>query len=99
MDGTSSWDEIMIARNLPKNNHARNAIAADADTYVMTKLISMYNEYMKYSGLAVYKNAHMVPIIPMAVPILNAHANILLIKLYNKDKRLWNKIKTQWKYS
>ena len=83
----------MLARNLPKNNHERTAIAADADTYVMKKLISMYTEYMKYSGLAVYKNAHMVPIIPMAVPILNAHANILLIKLNNIIKIRGNGIR------
>jgi hypothetical protein len=32
MTGTSSWDEIMLARNLPKRSQERTAMVADADT-------------------------------------------------------------------
>ena len=75
MAGTSSWDAIMPTRNLPKKSHERTPIAADADIYVMTKLIARYNDFMNTSGLAVYNSAHTVPMAPNVVPMLIAHAN------------------------
>ena len=75
MAGTSSWDAIMLTRNLPKKSHERTPIAADADIYVMTKLTTRYNDIMNTSGLAVYNRAHTVPMAPNVVPILIAHAN------------------------
>ena len=72
MAGTSSWDAIMLTRNLPKKSHERTPIAADADIYVMTKLTTKYSDFMNTSGLAVYNSAHMAPNV---VPILIAHAN------------------------
>jgi hypothetical protein len=75
MAGTSSWDAIMLTRNLPKKSHERTPIAADADIYVMTKLTTQYNDIMNTSGLAVYNSAHTVPMAPNVEPILIAHAN------------------------
>ena len=75
MAGTSSWDAIILTRNRPKKSHERTPIAADADIYVMTKLTTRYNDFMKTSGLAVYNSAHTVPMAPNVVPMLIAHAN------------------------
>lgn len=74
MAGTSSWDAIIPARNLPRRMKERTPMLAAVDTYETKKKSTSYDNFMKTMGLSVYNSANMDPMVPTVVTILTAHS-------------------------